>query len=130
MSKERLKYMTLEEFCEKNPLLTENEKEIYDKFCKRDWIDVAKAYFYSCKEGEYMTYLENNLDWRAAMFKNNERMTKEQEEKWEKLLKMGWIDVADAYFKACEEENSSEEYNIRAKYGWFEGVGMDLDDDF
>ena len=36
--------MTIEEFCENNPPLTDEEKDIYDVLCKRGWIDVAEAY--------------------------------------------------------------------------------------
>jgi hypothetical protein len=54
-------------------------------------------------------------------------MTKEQKEKLEKLIEMGWKDVARAYYKVCWEENYTDEYKIRLQYGWLEGVGMEND---
>jgi len=129
-----LKYMTKEEFCKKNPYLTDSDKEKYDELCKRGWVDVAQAYWNYCKESDYRKFLRNYLSFLESrketrgIYKNGEHMTKEQTGKWEKLIEMGWRRVAMAYSKACEEENYSEAYQIKLKYGWFEGVGMDADE--
>jgi hypothetical protein len=62
------------------------------------------------------------------MYKNNEHMTKEQHEKFDKLIAMGWKDVASVYMKACEEENLTEVYKAKLVLGLFEGAGMNEDD--
>ena len=69
----------------------------------------------------------NNKDMQ--IFKNGEWMTKEQEDKYDKLIEMGWKDVAKAYWKACEKENYTDEYKQVIICGRIEGAGMDLDED-
>ena len=56
-------------------------------------------------------------------------MLPEQREKWEKLIDMGWDDVAEVWEDWCTEEAYTDEFKLRRKMGLLDGVGMDYDDE-
>ena len=64
-----------------------------------------------------------------AIYKDDEAMTKEQEVKFDKLIEMGWRDVAGAYLDWCREQNYTDEFRLKSLRNDFEGVGMEFDFD-
>jgi len=126
MNSKCLEKMDIEEFCKNHPPLTDYQKEKYDELYNRGWFDVAQVYWDSCKKRNYAEYIVRRQP--RGIYRNAEPMTKEQREKHDELIEMGWRDVAMVYMHACQEENYTESYKMRLQYGWFEGVGMDPDE--
>ena len=54
-------------------------------------------------------------------------MTPEQEVKFDKLIEMGWKDVAGAWFDHCGKENETDEFKQNKARGNIAGVGMERD---
>jgi hypothetical protein len=67
------------------------------------------------KFAEAKNTIQLDLSSRLQMYKNDEHMTVEQQAKFDKLIKMGWKDVAKAYMEACKRENYTEEYKMHQK---------------
>ena len=114
--------ITLVELYRKCEPLNDEQKEKVTELCDKGWFDVIEAYWDYCKKRNYAMFLLENE--KMQIYKNNEHMTKEQTEKWQKLIDMGWIDVARAWTKVCEEENYTEVYKAAIKYGHVEGYGI------
>jgi hypothetical protein len=106
---------------------TEDQRVKLEELLEKEWIDVHQSYLNSCIKRNAAEFMLSKGEWQ--IYKNDENMTKEQKEKWNKLIEMGWEDVAKAYRKVCEEENYSEWYKALVQLAQLEeGVGMD--DDF
>ena len=111
--------------------LTDEQKMKINELADKGWIDVTQPYYEDCiKRNRARQILDSaSSETYRKMYKTDESMTPEQEEKWEKLHEMGWRDVAKIYSKACEEENYTEEYKARLLLREFVGDTIDLDDD-
>ena len=120
-----MEYLNLPKNC---PLWTEEQKLKITELLDRGWIDVVQSYSEYCNKRNIEEYICKT--GRSKFYKEGAEsgMTKEQEAKWEKLIEMGWKDVAKAYHKVCCEDNKTDEWKIRCKYGWVEGYGMDADE--
>ena len=66
---------------------------------------------------------------KVEMYKEGikEGMTPEQNEKWEKLIEMGWRDVARVWREWCDNDNQTDEFKAMCEAGLIAGVGMDRD---
>ena len=115
--------ITLEDLYCKCESLNDKQKEKVTELCDKGWFDVIEAYWNYCKKRNYAMFLLSKE--KIQIYKNNEHMTKEQKKKWNKLIEMGWKDVARAYMKTCEEENYTEVYRAAVRYHYVEDYGMD-----
>ena len=95
---------------------------------EKGWIDVVQSYSEACSRRNLAEHISKA--GRSQIYKKGAEagMTKEQQAKWEKLIDMGWKDVAKAYNKACKQDNMTDEWKARYKYGWIEGYGMDANE--
>ena len=122
--------MEIKEILEKCPLWTEEQKLKINELLDKGWTDVVLPYSEYCQKRNFGWYLLNNTGGRSQFYKEGAEsgMTKEQKAKWEKLIKMGWRDVAKAYRKECNHDNMTDDWKLRCEFGWVEGFGMDADE--
>jgi|GEM_PF-2653147 len=120
--------MKVKEIFENCPLWTEEQKLKISELLDKGWIDVVHSYSDYCKKSNFAEYICKT--GRSQLYKEGAEsgMTKEQEAKWKKLIKMGWKDVARAYHKECNHDNMTDEWKLRCEFGWVEGYGMDADE--
>jgi Txe/YoeB family toxin of Txe-Axe toxin-antitoxin module len=102
--------MTFEEISKKCLPFTDDEKVKIDELRKEGCCYAEFAYSKSCMKKHLTELLSLVRKEGVQIYRNDEPLTKEQSDKWNKLVEMGWHDVASAYKQACNEENYVEEY--------------------